>query len=102
MAKDVPREFYDLVDRFIDLANDLTHDHNTSRVSAVIMFAAARYNAHCMLALDPNARQNREAAVSYFIEQYRSMLEDNIDWLAQAQGKASDAEPGTRTIDGDK
>jgi hypothetical protein len=82
---DVPPEFYDLVDRFFDLANELTHDHATSRVSAVIMFAAARYNAHCLLSLDPDALDNREAAVSYFVGQYRSMLEDNIDWLAQSR-----------------
>jgi hypothetical protein len=41
-----------------------------------------------MLALDRDARQNREAAVSYFVEQYRSMLEDNIDWLVRSQGNA--------------
>jgi uncharacterized protein DUF3144 len=85
MADDVPPEFYDLVDRFIGLANELTHENATSRVSAVIMFAAARYNAHCLLALDPDALDNREAAVSYFVDQYRSMPEENIDWLAQAQ-----------------
>ena len=72
------------MDRFIDLANELTHDHATSRVSAIIMFAAARYNAHCLLALDPDALDNREAAVSHFVGHYRSMLEDNIDWLAQS------------------
>jgi hypothetical protein len=94
VAADVPLEFYDLVDRFIGVANELTRDHDTSRVSAVIMFAAARYNAHCMLALDPDAGANREAAVAYFVEQYRSMLEDNIDWLMRSQGQAPDAEPG--------
>jgi hypothetical protein len=88
VAGEVPQEFYDLVDRFIALANELTGDHNTSRVSAVIMFAAARYNAHCMLAQDKNACENRKAAVQYFVEQYRSMLEDNIDGLAQLQGQA--------------
>jgi hypothetical protein len=85
MAKEVPPEFYALVDRFIALANEITGEHNTSRVSAVIMFAAARYNPHCMLALDPDAVQSRAAAVDYFVEQYRSMLEDNIDWLAASR-----------------
>ena len=89
MAADVPPEFYDLVDRFIGVANELTRDHNTSRISAVIMFAAARYNAHCLLALDQEARENREAAANYFVEQYRSMLEENIDWLMQSQGRAN-------------
>ena len=55
MADKVPPEFYDLVNRFIAVANEMTGDYNTSRVSAVIMYAAARYNAHCLLALDPDA-----------------------------------------------
>ncbi len=93
MANKVPPEFYDLVKRFIAVANEMTGDHNTSRVSAVIMFAAARYNAHCLLALDPDAHANRAAAVDYFVQQYQSMLEENIDWLTQSQRQAPDAEP---------
>ena len=81
----VPKEFYDLVDRFIGLANEVTSTHATSRVSSVIMYAAARYNAHCMLALDPEAIQNRQAATDYFVAQYRSMLDENIDVLIQSQ-----------------
>ena len=83
----VPKEFFDLVDRFIGLANELTANHNTSRVSAIIMYAAARYNAHCMLALDPDIRQNRAAAVDYFVAQYLSMLDENIDLLLQSQSE---------------
>ena len=90
----VPREFYDLVDRFIALANELTGEHATSRVSAVIMYAAARYNAHCMLALDPKARENRAAAADYFLDQYRSMLDENIDSLLSARD-SNPAQPST-------
>ena len=81
----VPQEFYDLVDRFIGVANELTSSHATSRVSSVIMYAAARFNAHCMLALDPEAVQNREAATDYFVAQYLSMLDENIDALIQSR-----------------
>jgi len=89
MPDDLPPEFYDCADRFINLANELTRIHSTERVSAVIMFAAARYSAHCMIAVDPNALENREAAVDYFVKQYRTMLEDNIDRLSRTQGNAS-------------
>ena len=95
MATDVPPEFYGLVDRFISRANELTNDHHMSLVSAVFLFAASRYNAHCMLALDPNPRENREAAVAYFVEQYRTMLQDNIDWLIASE----EAEEGTERSD---
>lgn len=102
MTTEVPQEFYDLVDRFIGLANEMVDDHNTSRVSAVILFAAARYNAHCMLAQDPDAFKNRKAAVAYFVKQYSSMLEENIDWLAQLQEGASDPGPGSAPDSGDR
>jgi len=88
MAKDVPPEFYNLADKFIHLANSLTEEHGVARVSAVFLFAASRYNAHCMLASDPEAEQNRQAAVTYFVEQYQKMLEDNIDWLRASQAGA--------------
>ncbi|WP_395742010.1 DUF3144 domain-containing protein [Prosthecobacter sp.] len=78
------REFYDLADRFIGLANELTHEHATSRVSAVIMYAAARYNAHCMMALDSEAAKNRSAATEYFVAQYRTMLENNVEELMRS------------------
>ena len=87
MANDVPPEFYDCVDKFIHLANEMTGEHGTTRVSAVILFAAARYNAHCMLAQDPDLLQNRAKAIEYFLEQYRMMLDDNIDWLTRLQSK---------------
>ena len=88
MPQKVPPEFYAAVDRFIALANELTGEHSTTRVSAVILFAAARYNAHCLLAQDPDApTKNRAEAVAYFVEQYRSMLEENIDWLVRLRGQ---------------
>lgn len=85
MPTDVPAEFYDCVDRLIHLANEMTKDQNVSRVSAVILFAAARFNAHCMLTSDPDAIENRDAAVEYFVKQYRSVLEENVDWLTQSR-----------------
>jgi len=87
MPQKVPPEFYDAVDRFIALANELTGEHGTTRVSAVILFAAARYNAHCMLAQEPDVPANRASAVDYFVEQYRVMLEENIDWLVRLRSQ---------------
>jgi hypothetical protein len=89
----VPKEFFDLVDRFIHLANDLTRGHHTSRVSSVIMYAAARYNAHCFLAMDQQPKENRAAAVDYFLEQYQMMLEENVDRLSQAPADPRRTEP---------
>jgi hypothetical protein len=48
---EIPQEFYDIVDQFINLANDLGKEWPRSRVSATLMFAAARYNVYNWLAV---------------------------------------------------
>ena len=79
---DVPEEFYDLVDEFVSLANELGESWPPSRVSSAILFAAARYNAFNFYALEADPESSREGAVEYFCEQYRIMLLSNLDALA--------------------
>ena len=79
---DVPQEFYDLVDEFINLANKLGETWPSSRVSSAILFAAARYNAFNFYSLEADPESNREGAVEYFCEQYKTMLLNNLDALA--------------------
>lgn len=78
---DVPQEFWDGVDEFIDLANALSRKWPTSRVSSVIMFAAARYNAFNFYALEANPDQTVEEATDFYCEQYRAMLLENMKAL---------------------
>ena len=78
MDDDLPPEFYDCVDRIIGVANELVPEHGVSRVSAIMMFAAARFNAHCARALDPDADENRDRIVEYFTDQYAKMFRDNF------------------------
>jgi hypothetical protein len=85
MAGAAPPEFYAAVDQVIRLANELTRRQTTARVSAVILYAAARYNAHCLIATDPDAARNRTAAIAYFVDQYKAMLEENVDEFLRAK-----------------
>jgi hypothetical protein len=80
--EDVPQEFYDLVDEFINLAYELGENWPPSRVSSAILFAAARYNAFNFYALEADPESAREVAVEYFCEQYKIMLLNNLDALA--------------------
>jgi hypothetical protein len=75
---DLPQEFLDLVDQFIDLANRLGQRWPTARISSAIMYAAARYNAFNFYALDPAPEVNQERAFEYLCEQYRAMLQENM------------------------
>jgi hypothetical protein len=76
---DIPPEFFDAVDRFIVLANELTRDNNNSRVSSILMYAAARYNAHTVISLDEDPLAHRDEAIDYLTEQYRRMLLENFE-----------------------
>ena len=86
MADQVPKEFYDAVDRFISLANKLAKEQGDSRVSTVILFAAARFNAYCMLSGNPDVGKNLNAAKARFVGQYREMLDDNVEELLEDRG----------------
>jgi hypothetical protein len=93
-VSDVPQEFYDLVDQFIELANKLGRSWPTSRISSAIMYAAARYNAFNFYALDLEPEKNRERAFEYLSEQYRAMLRENMtEKLGQLVRKSQDKEP---------
>lgn len=78
---DVPQEFYDVVDRFINLANELGTTWPPSRVSATLMFAAARYNVYNWLNRDVDLEQTLEEAVSYYRDQYEEMFRENVQEL---------------------
>jgi hypothetical protein len=78
---DVPQEFYDVVDKFINLANELGTTWPRSRISATLMFAAARYNVYNWLNRDVDLEQTLEQAVIYYREQYEEMFRENVQEL---------------------
>jgi len=78
---DVPQEFYDVVDKFINLANELESTWPRSRVSATLMFAAARYNVYNWLNRDVDLEQTLDQAVTYYREQYEEMFRENVQEL---------------------
>lgn len=82
----VMSEFYEMVDKFIYLANDLSENQDTTRISSVVMFAAARYNAFNFFVTD-GERQNEQTAIDYYTEQYKLMLQDNFNETRNAYSK---------------
>ena len=69
--------FHEVADEFINLANDLSDDWALPMLSAAIMYAAARFNAHNFIESDGDA-SHCEAAISYYSEQYAKMLRENM------------------------
>lgn len=82
MADDSDKKFYDRADAHIQLANEQLKDVTRGRVSGSLMFAAARYNAW-VSATDLQSKEalqaKRDELIQYFLGQYKSMLEHNMD-----------------------
>lgn len=73
----------EMADKFIELANEFTKIESKERVSAAIMFAAARYNAFEASSKSNNLLNDKDDALSWYSAEYRRMLEANIDDLVQ-------------------
>lgn len=90
----VPQEFYDVVDKFINLANELGRTWPRSRVSATLMFAAARYNVYNWLNRDVDLDQTPEQALAYYREQYEEMFRDNVKELTPVYAQPNMGQDG--------
>jgi uncharacterized protein YeeX (DUF496 family) len=76
------KDFFKRTDAFIKVANELTGDHDLGKVSASMLYAAARFNAFIVASSagdKTEAEKNKEDAINYFTEQYRSMLLANMN-----------------------
>lgn len=76
------KDFFKRTDAFIKVANELTKDHDLGKVSASMLYAAARFNAFIVASSAENkeeADRNKVEAIDYFTSQYRSMLLANMN-----------------------
>ena len=76
------KQFWTLTDSFIQLANTHLNEAKPSKVSASALFAASRFNAFVITVSASSKEQliaEKEAAIAYFLEQYETMLRENID-----------------------
>ena len=92
---EVPPEFLDAADRFVALANDIAEDKSRDWVRAVLMYAAARYNAFAWITREDNPQQTQEQAVAYFRNEYETMLRENLKEIGPvyAQAQAAQKKP---------
>jgi hypothetical protein len=90
---EIPEDFQAAADRFIELANEIAGDASRDWVRAVLMFAAARYNAFTWITREDTPGQTLEQAAAYFRNEYETMLRENIQELTPVyeQGAQRDA-----------
>jgi len=76
------KDFFKRTDAFIKVANELSTEHDLGKVSASLLYAAARFNAFIVASSAKDkaeADRNKVEAIEYFTEQYRSMLLANMN-----------------------
>jgi hypothetical protein len=75
-------QFWDLVDHFIQQANDACEDMEPGAVSAALMNAAARFNAFVVASASLDRQEfieEIEPAQQHLTERYRELLCDNLE-----------------------
>ncbi len=81
-VQQLDKDFFKRTDAFINVANDLSKEHDMGKVSASLLYAASRFNAYIVASSADDkaaADRNKVEAIEYFTEQYRSMLIANMD-----------------------
>lgn len=73
-------EFFAMADAFIELANKYGEQGAVGKVSSALLFAAARYNAFFVSAVENISLEDEKGvAMRYFTDQYQKMLNDNFE-----------------------
>lgn len=81
-SEEVPQEFYDRADALIHLANAQLKEESIDKVSASTLYAAARFNAFTSATFYSSGEdmtKDMSEIIDYFVEQYRLMLEENLE-----------------------
>ncbi|EMR12031.1 hypothetical protein MPL1_12578 [Methylophaga lonarensis MPL] len=80
---EVPKEFFDRADEFIKIANQhMQQGVEAGQVSAAFMYGLARYSAWFTASGWTNGQdmaKARDETVEFFVNEYRRMLELNMD-----------------------
>jgi hypothetical protein len=82
MKPEVDKEFFERADAYITIANEQAADVGRGKVSASLMFATARFNAWVSASGTESSEELasvKEEALEYFLDEYRQMLEENLD-----------------------
>lgn len=80
--QDLDPKFFDRADAHIHLSNSQLADINPGKVSASMMYATARFNAYVSWSgfnTTEEMSEQRESTLEYFTEQYRLMLDENLN-----------------------
>ena len=73
------QKVFQLIEQFLDLANEAAEESGPDLVNSALLQAAARYNAFIVAANSDDLRDEKPSAISYLVTRYKEMLDDNLD-----------------------
>jgi hypothetical protein len=76
------KQFFEMADKFIQLANEQCDDTPAGKVALGMQFAVARFNAFIYATMSKDIeefRKEREVALDYFTSQFRAAFEENLN-----------------------
>jgi hypothetical protein len=82
MADDLDDGFYKRADAHIHLSNDQMAQASRGKVSASMLYGAARFNAYTSATGFDSAEEManaRGATIAYYLREYEEMLAENLD-----------------------
>jgi len=82
MNKDLDEKFFERADVHISVSNEQLKDITPGKVSASMMYATSRFNAWwtaCGFSSASDMAARRDENIDYFMQEYRLMLEENMD-----------------------
>jgi len=76
------KQFFEMADKFIELANQQSDSVANGKVALSMLFAVARFNAFVYAGMSKELEQfkdERQVALDYFTSQFRTALEENLN-----------------------
>ncbi|MDH5426289.1 MAG: DUF3144 domain-containing protein [Gammaproteobacteria bacterium] len=74
--------YWDRADQIIKLVNSQCDNEDNDKVASSLLYASARFSAFIVASMTNNVeemKQDRDAAIKHFTEQFNSKLTENID-----------------------
>jgi len=76
------KEFYEMADAHIAVANKQAKNINPGKISATILYSAARFNTFLVASSSDSAAElasRKEEACKYLIAEYQKMLDEHFN-----------------------
>jgi len=72
-------EFFEIADKYINLANDLAKTEGTANTGTALRYAAARYNSFEASLASPDLAGEKDKLIDMLCDDFREMLKANMD-----------------------